>query len=148
MVAERQVGVDPILQHGLPGLLQARPVGLRERLVGEVRERWPSPQRQRLAQALGRDRRATRRQRLPTLGRQRFEPSQVRLRALRIERVAAAPGEQEPVVDRLAQVRHVHLQRLGCRDRRVLTPQLVDQPIARNRLTRVQQQDRQHRVAA
>ena len=45
---------------------------------------------------------------------------------------------------RLAQLRHVHLQRGLSRCRRRLTPQLVDQSVTRHHLIRVQGQDRKH----
>ena len=64
VTAERQVGVDPLLERRQPQLLQPRDLGLGERLVGEVGERRPAPQRERLAQlraaaVCGRARRAS-----------------------------------------------------------------------------------------
>ena len=45
LVAEREVGVEPILDHGEPSLLEAgRGIG-RELDVGELHERWSSPER-------------------------------------------------------------------------------------------------------
>jgi hypothetical protein len=48
--------------------------------------------------------------------------------------------------ERLAQPRHVSLQGLGCRRGTTLTPQLVDQPIGRQRLVGMQQQQREQRA--
>ena len=45
-----QVGLNAQLQSGQTLLLQPRDLGRRERQRGDVRERWPAPQRQRLAQ--------------------------------------------------------------------------------------------------
>ena len=44
-----EVGVDALLERREPQLLQPRALGLRERLVGEVGERRPAPQRERLS---------------------------------------------------------------------------------------------------
>src|SRR5262249_25767656 len=49
---ERQIGIDALLEHRQPELLEARDLDLRERLVGEVGERRASPERQRLVQAV------------------------------------------------------------------------------------------------
>jgi hypothetical protein len=51
--SELQVGGDSPLERGQPELLQAADRGLGERVVGEVRQRRPSPQRERLPQVLG-----------------------------------------------------------------------------------------------
>ena len=50
MAAQRQVGVDALLDDDGSQLLEARDLRLRERLVDEVRERRPAPERERLAQ--------------------------------------------------------------------------------------------------
>jgi hypothetical protein len=51
--AEPQVGVDPPLERSQPELLQAADRGLGKRVVGEIRERRPSPQCERSPQVLG-----------------------------------------------------------------------------------------------
>ena len=51
--AELQVGGDSPLERAQPELLQAADRGLGEGVVGEVRQRRPSPQRERLPQVLG-----------------------------------------------------------------------------------------------
>ena len=48
--AELEVGLDPALERGEPQLLQPRDRRLREALVGDVGQRRPAPQSQRLAQ--------------------------------------------------------------------------------------------------
>ena len=55
VTAECEVGVDPLLERDGAELLEPRDLGLRERLVEEVRERRAAPERERLAQGtLGR----------------------------------------------------------------------------------------------
>ena len=51
LAAGREVGLDARLDGGQTLLLQPRDLGLRERLEGELGERRPAPQRQRLAQS-------------------------------------------------------------------------------------------------
>ena len=54
VASKREVGVDPLLEHGEAALLEARDLGPREVVVGEIGQRRPAPQRERLAQLLGR----------------------------------------------------------------------------------------------
>ena len=43
VVAEREVGVDPVLKYGEPRLLEPPDLDLREGLIGEVSKRRPPP---------------------------------------------------------------------------------------------------------
>ena len=54
MPAEGEIRLDPALERGQAQLLEARDRRLRERLVGEVGERWPAPEREGLTKRLGR----------------------------------------------------------------------------------------------
>ena len=54
--AEREVGLDPLLERREPEFLQVRR-GAAGRLAGEVGERRPAPERQCLGEAVGRNRR-------------------------------------------------------------------------------------------
>ena len=51
MAAERQVGVDAILERREPQLLQPGDLALRVRLAAEIGERLAVPERERIAQA-------------------------------------------------------------------------------------------------
>jgi hypothetical protein len=77
MVAERQLGVDQILARRLAQLLQARRFRLGERLVGELHQRPPGPQRQRLAQQPRRGGRVARGRSLAALGDQPLGQSRI-----------------------------------------------------------------------
>ncbi len=48
--AEREIGLDPLLEHDRAELLEPGDLGLRERLVQEVRERGAAPEAERLAE--------------------------------------------------------------------------------------------------
>ena len=52
MTTGGELGVDPLLERRQPQLPETGALRLRERLVGEVGERRPAPQRKRLAQLL------------------------------------------------------------------------------------------------
>jgi hypothetical protein len=62
------------------------------------------------------------------------------------EQVARRPCDEDAVGKRLAQLRDVALHDLRCGCRRVLIPELVDQPIGGDGLVGVQQQERQERA--
>ena len=63
MAAEREVGLDPLLERRQPQILEPSRLDARERLVGELGQRRPAPQGERLAQQARRARRARRRAR-------------------------------------------------------------------------------------
>jgi hypothetical protein len=72
------------------------------------------------------------------------------LKAVRIElprrhlqHIAARARDQRVAPQRLPQLRNVALQRLGGRLRAILSPELVNQAVARDELVRLQEQDRQ-----
>ena len=50
VAAERQVGVDPILERREPQLLEPSDLAVRERLAAKLGERLPVPERERVAQ--------------------------------------------------------------------------------------------------
>ncbi|HEY5660991.1 MAG TPA: hypothetical protein VIR59_09415 [Gaiellaceae bacterium] len=55
MLAEREVGIDPLLERIEAFLLEPRDLRLGERLIRELCERRPAPQRESLAQLRGGD---------------------------------------------------------------------------------------------
>src|SRR5579863_8846726 len=75
VAAEREVGVDPFLKRRKTQLLETADRVLRERLVAELRERRPAPQRKRLAKLRGGLRRLSR----IALVDEELEPVQVEL---------------------------------------------------------------------
>ncbi len=139
MEPERQVGLDPVLQAGEPQLLQPHALGERERL-GELGQRGPAPDVERLAQALGGRLRVAAQQRRAAAPAQGLEAVQVDRVGLDLERVAASPRAQHAVRQHLAQLRDVDLDHLGRRLRRGLAPQLVDQRLDGDRAVGVQEQ--------
>ena len=74
VAAEREVGLDPLLQRRQPQILQPAGLDARERLLVELGQRRPAPQRERLAQQ---PRRARGLGRCARLGDEPLEPLQV-----------------------------------------------------------------------
>ena len=141
VLPERVLGVDARLQRRQAHLLQACDLALRERLVLQVGERRPPPQRQRLAQHPRRRRRRGRARLLD----ERFEALQVQLPRLDVKHVTRCPGHDDVGAERAAEMRDVHLQRLAGGLRRSVAPQLVDEPLGRDHLVAVQEEKRQQR---
>ena len=151
VAAERQVGVDAPLQRHRAPLLEPGDLGLRERLVRDVGQRGPAPQRQGLAQPRRRVAGSVERERLPTVVHQPLEAVEVELAVLHVDHVSAASRLKAPplaVVERATQLTDVVLQHLRRRRRRRLAPQGVDHPLAPHRLVAMQQQEDQDAAQA
>ena len=128
MPAHEQVAVDARLKAREALFLEPRDLVLREGLEGEVGERRTAPERQRLV-------------RLALPG----QPAE----ALEVE---LAVGDRDDIPRRfrleavwpeqLAQLRHVHLERLRRGPRRRLLPERVDQAIRRDNAIAVEEQNR------
>ena len=117
-----EVLVDPDLERRRAQLLQAPYLRSGERLLGDVGERRPVPEAQRLARGALRE--------------QPLEASDVDPVAAQPQLVAAPVRGDRTVAavrrHRLAQLRDVQLHHLGRRRRRLIAPQPVDQPLGRN----------------
>ena len=146
LATEREIGVDPNLQRRQTRLLQPGDLSLSERLVGEVSQRRPPPQPQRIAQEAGGGRGISPGQRLAALDGQTLELVGIELTRRQLELIATAPGVHHAITQRPAQMKDITLERLGGSRGRSLAPQLVDQPLAGYHLTAVQEQDRKHRA--
>jgi hypothetical protein len=153
VAAEGKVRVDAVFDCTRARFLQPRDLEARPRLVGEVRERRLAPQRERLPEhggcagdaSAGRDRAGDRDERV--------EAEEVDLLGVDGEQVAGRLRQQHRRLgarsairlERLAQVRDVHLQRRRRARRGVIAPQAVDQSIGGDGPVQVEEQHRQHR---
>ena len=146
---ERQVGLDPLLDRHQPELLQGGDLPLGEGLVGELGQGRPAPQAQRPAKA---------RRPLGRRGPARLleqAPEQVRIDAGRVDRQDVAGRDRSEDgsslasdsgrLQALAEGGHQTLECRGRRWRRALAPQLVDEPVRRDDLAGVQDQEREKR---
>ena len=142
VVAGGEIGVKPPLDRDEPQLLQPGERALGERLVGEVGQRRPSPQRERLAQRLGREPRVG----VSGLGQQRLEPCEIDLGRVGLQHVPGLARDDPVLAELAAQAGDVHMDALGDRGRWRLAPQVVDQALGRDDLARVQQEQREQRA--
>ncbi len=146
MTPEREVGVDPELDCSQPDLLEPGDRRLGEALVGEVRERRASPERQRVAEPLRRVGRQAAGEQAPSLVHEALEAVEIELVGLDPDDVAGRSGRQHVLRKRLAQSRDVDAQRSGGVLGRVLAPELVDQPVGGNDLVRVEEEHGEKRT--
>ena len=116
-------------------------------LVREVGERVAAPERKRGLERRERLGRLAVGVRPPALLEQPLEADDVDLLRLDLEDVAAGPCQQRLVrLERLAQPRDLDVEAVVGRPRRPVRPKRVDQPVARDDLVRVKQEERQQRA--
>ena len=142
MAAEREVGLDPILERRQPQVLEPPDLVLRERLVREVGERRSAPEPERLAEAVG--------------GRgglfvarlldERLEAGRVERVVLELKRVAGCMCRERAVAEGPAQACDVALDVLRGSLRRALAPELVDERVNRDDVASTEQQKCQKRA--
>ena len=147
MAAKRQLGLVQVLDRGQPLIVQAAGLAPDERLMREVGKWCAAPQRERLLQRRGGALRVASSELAPALGEKPLEPVRVEPVGIEPQLVAVLAGNDHRVravaaarPERLSQARDVDLHglRRGCR--RIVSPQLIDEPLDRKRLVGVQQQ--------
>jgi hypothetical protein len=135
-----QLGLESRLERDQPLLLERCDRALRERRERQVGERRAAPQRERVLEELERPPGMVGGQLTAPLVEQSLEAVRVEVLGAEPQLIAVAAGGQHVLGELLAQPRHVHLERLQRVRGRALAPQLVDQPLVRERLVRVQEQ--------
>ena len=145
VAAEREVGLDPLLECGQAQLLEARDLSLREGLGREVRKGRSAPKGeggpQRLCCAFGL---APGKER-STLAEQALETAEVELLGLERQPVPVPTRLETPVEKRLAELRDVDMDAVEGARGRVILPERVDHPVRRDDLAGAQKQERQQR---
>ncbi len=132
MAAEREVGLDALLDGDKPELFEPGDLGLGERLVEEVRERRPSPEPERLAEcALGRSRIARPRAQSDPR-READEPVDVHALGLDLEDIARGARHDGLRAERLAKLGDVDLDCVRSGLGRVAGPEALDELIDRD----------------
>ena len=129
-----EVGLDPLLQHRDPQLLEPLHLRLRPALVAEVRERRPAPEVECLPVRAGRG--------------ELFEAACIDSLRVELERVAAAARRDRVAAERLAQLRDVDLDDLRGRLGSGAVPELLDEPVGGDRLGRMEREQRQQSLLA
>jgi hypothetical protein len=142
-----EMGLGPRLQRRQALLLEPRDLRLGERLERQLRQRRPTPQRERLVQDDDRTRRLVSRHRAACRRHAALEALGVELVGAHAEPVARrSRGDRVRVAEHLAQPRHVDPDRLRRAGRRVLAPQRQREAVGAHRLVRMQEQHREHRA--
>ena len=139
VAAEAEISFEPALERGEPQLFEPGDLRLCERLVVNVDKRWPAPEGEGLDQQLGRVDVGTAPEGRCSLPGKPFEPLGVQPIWLDLKAVSG-PVPDQPVLDHLAQLRHVDLERVGGGRRWVLAPEVVDQPFGRDDFVPVQEE--------
>ncbi len=144
VATEAQIGVDPPLQRGQPELVEPGDLGCDGRFVVEVGERRSPPRGERLREQRRRRGRVGAQQRCCP-GHRLLEGLHVVVEVGRLHQIAAGRGpERKLLAERPPQVRHVHLEGLSGRCRRLLAPQLVDQTAGGDDVVQTGHQQCQH----
>jgi hypothetical protein len=141
MPAELEIRIDPFLECCQAQLLEAPDRGLGKRLVCKFGERRPPPHGKRVTEDGGGPFRILRCQRLSPVRQLALEGDQVDVRRLDREEISRRSGQQRVRRQQLPKPRDVDLDALHRGLRRLFSPQLVDQPIARDNLVWIEQEN-------
>src|SRR5215204_4329777 len=146
MAAERQVGLDPLLERGQAQLLEPADLLAGEVLIGEVGERRTAPEGERLAQEV-RGRLRIRRPKRPPAAEELLEAVEIALAPLQAKQIAVAVRLKRRcsvTAEGAAELGDVVVQHVRRRRRGALAPQDVDQAVSGEHLVGVEQQQRKH----
>jgi hypothetical protein len=132
--AERELGLDPLLEGLELHLLEAEDLTGRKPLRGEFAERPAAPECESFLKPA---QRILRRQR-PRLGDELLEPLEVELSRIDVQRVSRSARVDAVLTEQLPKLRDVDLKALGRARRRPVAPQELDQQRGRKNLVRVQ----------
>ena len=121
--AERELGLDPLLEGFELQLIEAEHLAGREALRGEFAERPAAPERESFPKPA---QRIVRRQ-LPRLADELLEPLEVELAGIDAQRVSRSARVDAVLTEQLPKLRDVDLKALGRTRRRPVAPQELDQ---------------------
>src|SRR5712691_6503979 len=113
--ADREIGLDPVLDRRQPQLIEPRDLVLRKTLVSEVRERRPAPESKSVAQPF-----------CASLVDELVEALEIELARFDAKQIARGLGLDPPSTELLPQLGYVDLQSLLGRLRRLFPPERVD----------------------
>ena len=132
--AERELGLDPLLEGFELQLIEAEDLAGRKALRSEFAERPAAPERESFPKPA---QRIVRRQ-LPRLADELLEPLEVELAGIDAQRVSRSARVDAVLTEQLPKLRDVDLKALGRTRRRPVAPQQLDQQRRRKNLVRVQ----------
>ena len=151
VAAQLQVKLDPLNHRGQALFLEPRPLAIKQLVCAHSRERRSAPHTERLLDRRPRGLQPTGRSVPPRPAERRLPPVHIARAGTQLQNVAARSTDQPLCIaarlhQRLAQPRDVHLQAATCPRRRILAPQLIDQPLAAHHATPDKRQHRQQRA--
>ncbi len=141
-----EVGLQAPLDREHPQLLEPRDRDVERRLIREIRERRPPPQRERSGERRGRLVPPLVAQLPRTLLGENLELVEVERARGDVEHVAGAARLDHLFPQRLPQARHVALDEVRGRRRRLIAPEAVDDPAHRHERVRRKQEQRERRT--
>ena len=154
VTAGRKVGVDPELHRLEPHLVELADRVAREGLVLEIGQRATPPHAERLAQRGCRGGGVAALQPSARLGHEALEAQQIEILVANLDQVARRHGADHARLavalrlEQLPEPRDMRLERRGRVLGRIVAPELVDEPVRRDHLVGVEQQQHQHPALA
>ena len=133
MAAQRELGLDALLHANKAELVEPSRFEREDAAVVDVGERRATPQGEPGGETIRSESGGAASKCFATLGEKSFEAGYVEPVCLDLEDVPRGARDEPVRAERGAQARDVHTERSFGAGRRRLTPQLVDQPIGRNR---------------
>ncbi len=147
VASQSEICVDPLLERGEPKLLEPGDLRLRERLVREVGQRRPAPERERVTEPIGRQLRVVASERLSPLLEPALEDGGVERLGTDAKDISVTvcfePRGRSLAVrvgKRLPETGDVRLQRLRRGRGRALAPEVVDERVLRHDLVRAEEE--------
>ena len=151
VAAQFEVELDPLDRRGEARLLEPRALAIKQLVHAHSLERRSTPHTERLLDCRPRGLESTGRACLLRPVERRLPAVNIARAGTQLQDVAARPPDQPVCVaarlrERLAQPRDVHLQAATRPRRKVLAPQLIDQPLTAHHASPDQRQHREQRA--
>ena len=143
MLAQREPRVDQVLDRREVQIVEPRDLSRDERLIGQIGERRPAPERERSGQQCASATKVAFDGGLSCRRQGGLESVDVDGLGWHQQAITVAVCLENLAPERLPQPRYVSLQRLGRGRSCVLAPELLDQPVGRDHLAAVEEKQRQ-----
>ena len=139
LAAELELRLEPVLPCGHARFFEPGGFGHHRVFELDVRQGRPAPEPERFSQA----RRPLLRRLAPGLSDDALEAVDIDRIPRNVEQVTRRASHEHLGTEHLPEVRDEVLERADCRLRRFVAPELVDEPIRRNDLSRAQREERE-----
>ena len=146
VAAQREFGVDALFEASKAELVEASGLEREGAAVADVGERRATPQCECRAETIRGEPTGGATKCFAPLAEKSFEAAYVDPVGLDLEDVTRRSRDEPVLAERAAQARYVHAERSFGPGRRRPKPELVDQPIGRNRPARIEEQESEERT--